>query len=61
MKPTKDSAFIGTNILLYCYSKTEPDKKVKALEADCKILYTEDLQHKQLIENKLTIINPFKS
>ena len=30
-----------------------------ALEADCKTLYTEDLQHNQLIENKLRIINPF--
>ena len=32
-----------------------------ALEADCKILYTEDLQHNQLIEGKLRIINPFIS
>jgi len=31
-----------------------------ALEADCKILYTEDLQNNQLIETKLRIINPFK-
>ena len=28
--------------------------------ADCAILYSEDLQHNQLIENKLRIINPFK-
>jgi predicted nucleic acid-binding protein len=28
--------------------------------SECKILYTEDLQHNQLIENKLRIINPFK-
>ena len=31
-----------------------------ALEVNCKILYTEDLQHNQLIEKKLRIINPFK-
>lgn len=31
-----------------------------ALEANCKILYTEDLHHNQLIENQLRIINPFK-
>jgi predicted nucleic acid-binding protein len=31
-----------------------------ALENNCKILYTEDIQHKQLIENKLRIINPFQ-
>ena len=30
-----------------------------ALETDCSILYSEDLQHNQLIENKLRIINPF--
>ena len=31
-----------------------------ALESNCEILNTEDLQHKQLIENKLRIIDPFK-
>ena len=31
-----------------------------ALELDCKILYSEDLQHKQEIET-LMIINPFKA
>jgi len=30
-----------------------------ALEAGCEVLYTEDLQHNQLIENKLRIVNPF--
>jgi len=37
-----------------------------ALEANCSILYSEDMQHKQVIKNpekngagKLTIINPF--
>ncbi|MBI4648873.1 MAG: PIN domain-containing protein [Bacteroidia bacterium] len=30
-----------------------------ALDASCSVLYSEDLQHNQLIENKLTIINPF--
>ncbi|MEN8122656.1 MAG: PIN domain-containing protein [Bacteroidota bacterium] len=31
-----------------------------ALENNCKILYTEDMQHEQIIENTLKIINPFK-
>jgi len=31
-----------------------------ALENDCNILYSEDMQHNQVIENKLKIINPFK-
>lgn len=30
-----------------------------ALEANCTILYSEDLSHDQLIEGKLKIINPF--
>ncbi|MCF8367247.1 MAG: PIN domain-containing protein [Bacteroidales bacterium] len=133
----KDKSFIDTNILVYCYSSTEPAKKeiaikvsnpnnvylstqvlkefvnvlskkfkfswksiskaidevesnflifinhpntiknacdiadkyqysyydsliiASALEAGCTTLYTEDLQHKQLIEGKLRIVNPF--
>jgi len=30
-----------------------------ALENGCTILYTEDMQHNQIIENQLKIINPF--
>jgi predicted nucleic acid-binding protein len=30
-----------------------------ALEAECQILYSEDMQHNQFIEGKLKIINPF--
>ncbi len=30
-----------------------------ALEAECKTLVTEDLQHGQLIGQRLTVINPF--
>lgn len=30
-----------------------------ALDAGCTILYSEDLQHKQEIEDTLTIVNPF--
>jgi len=30
-----------------------------AIEAGCDTLYTEDLQHGQLIEGKLTVTNPF--
>lgn len=32
-----------------------------ALENNCSILYTEDMQDKQVVENNLTIINPFKA
>jgi len=30
-----------------------------ALESHCTMLYTEDMQHGQLIENSLRIVNPF--
>lgn len=30
-----------------------------SLESSCKHLYTEDMQHTQIIEQKLTILNPF--
>jgi predicted nucleic acid-binding protein len=30
-----------------------------ALGSNCTTLYSEDLQHNQLIDNKLTIVNPF--
>ncbi|MFA7493110.1 MAG: PIN domain-containing protein [Proteiniphilum sp.] len=30
-----------------------------ALETDCKILYSEDFQHGQIIEKQLKIVNPF--
>ena len=31
-----------------------------ALDADCNVLYSEDMQHGQLIERKLKIVNPFQ-
>jgi predicted nucleic acid-binding protein len=30
-----------------------------ALENECNVIYSEDMQHNQLIENQLRIINPF--
>ncbi|MDR0829432.1 MAG: PIN domain-containing protein [Prevotellaceae bacterium] len=30
-----------------------------AIESECPVLYSEDMQHNQIIENKLTILNPF--
>jgi len=35
------------------------DYKFDREEANCEILYSEDLQHNQLIEKKLRIVNPF--
>ena len=134
----KDRFFLDSNILIYCYTSTEPDKQTKAkavanlpkvlistqvlkefvntlskkfkldwsiiqltidelegnfavhintastikkacliaeryrfsfydsliiaaaLESDCAILYSEDMQHEQIIDDTLTIINPFR-
>ena len=44
----------------YKYSYYDSVIIASALQNNCSILYTEDMQHNQLIENKLTIINPFK-
>lgn len=32
-----------------------------ALEQSCQILYSEDMQHQQIINQQLTILNPFKT
>ena len=39
---------------------TSFDELLSALISNCAILYTEDLQHNQMIESKLKILNPFK-
>jgi len=44
----------------YKYSYYDSQIISAALHSNCNILYTEDLQHNQLIENKLKVINPFK-
>jgi len=43
----------------YCYSWWDSLVLASALENDCAIIYSEDLQDNQLIENKLRILNPF--
>jgi len=32
-----------------------------ALQADCSILYSEDLHHNQIIKKKVKVVNPFKA
>ncbi len=44
----------------YKYSYFDSLIIVSAIENKCEILLTEDMQHNQIIENKLRIINPFK-
>lgn len=43
----------------YKYSYFDCLILASALENDCEILCSEDMQHNQIIENKLKIINPF--
>ena len=47
--------------LKYGFSYWDSLILASALEASCPVLYSEDMQHKQIIENSLTVINPFKS
>lgn len=43
----------------YKYSHYDCLMLSSAIENDCINIYTEDLQHNQVIDDKLTIINPF--
>ncbi|MCY7363470.1 MAG: PIN domain-containing protein [Ignavibacteria bacterium] len=44
----------------YKYSLWDSMIVSSALENDCDILYSEYMQHKQLIDGRLKIVNPFK-
>jgi predicted nucleic acid-binding protein len=44
----------------YAYSYYDSLIIASALQNNCSVLYSEDLQHNQKIEKILTIINPFK-
>jgi len=43
----------------YGYTYYDSQVIASALENDCTILYSEDMQHEQKIENRLKIVNPF--
>ena len=43
----------------YKYSYFDSLMLASALSCDASIIYSEDMQHSQIIENKLKIINPF--
>lgn len=45
----------------YHYSYFDSLMIASALENKCTILYSEDMHNGHIIENKLTILNPFKS
>jgi predicted nucleic acid-binding protein len=43
----------------YGYSWWDSLLLAAALESNCEVFYTEDMQHGQIIENRLSILNPF--
>lgn len=45
---------------IYGFSYWDSQIIASALESDCLLLYSEDLQHGQIIENCLTIYNPLR-
>ena len=46
--------------IIYGYSYYDSQIITTALQNNCKYLYSEDLQHNQVIEKQLSIINPFQ-
>ncbi|MBF0160005.1 MAG: PIN domain-containing protein [Magnetococcales bacterium] len=48
--------------IVECYHYAYYDSLIiaAALESGCTMLYTEDMQHGQVIDSQLTIINPFR-
>ena len=44
----------------YAYTWWDSLILASALENNCSLVYSEDMQHKQVIEKTLTLINPFK-
>ncbi len=71
----RDNFFIDSNIALYALDLNAAKKKqialsinlqvfdskiiAAALVAGCSILYSEDMQNGLVIDNRLTIVNPF--
>ena len=55
------NTYLLSNLIRQLYSLSFWDSLIvaSALENQCSILYTEDMQNGQIIENKLRIVNPF--
>jgi len=61
LQPVSLTTLKYARYLLDCYDFQLFDSIVvaSALEASCHILYSEDFQHGLVVENRMTIINPF--
>ena len=59
--PTNRTTFYSSASLVKKYNFQIFDSLIvsSALEANCNILYSEDMQNKMIVESKLTIVNPF--
>ena len=59
---TENTHFLAlSNNECYLFSFYDSLIIAAALEASCDVLYSEDMQHGQIIENRLKIVNPFVS
>jgi len=57
---TKDVFLTASNLRLnYNFSYYDSMIVSDALQSECEVLYSEDMQHNQIIEKRLQIINPF--
>ena len=63
LAPIDESTISSALKIIKKYKFTYWDSLIAAaaLENDCSVLYTEDLQHGQLINNRLRIVNPFRA
>jgi predicted nucleic acid-binding protein len=59
--PVSNQTITKTGLIFerYDYSIFDCLILAAAINARCKILYTEDMQHGQVIEDQITIVNPF--
>jgi len=63
MHPITPATVLAALAVAERYGSSHYDSLVvaTALGAGCDTLYSEDIQHGQIIDNRLTVINPFRS
>jgi predicted nucleic acid-binding protein len=60
--PEIEFCFVDTNIWLYAFIDDDAaEKDAAALTSGVKTLYSEDMQHGQIIGKILKIVNPFSA
>lgn len=57
---SKEEVLLGHSLILkYDFQYFDALIIASALKSNCTTLYSEDMQHQMVVENQLTIINPF--